>query len=125
MGKGTHKSKYKVARDKAEKFYFKKWRNKEKIAPAFSEVVYISRAGWDHIVFQKKRSKAEQLRRLEALPLAKKLLETATTYQEHRSKSDTHYFAIVGFIERQRIKVVVRSKGKSGKKFLYSVIVLR
>jgi len=125
VGKGKHKSKYKKARDKAENFYFKKWRGKEKIAPAFEEIVYVSRAGWDHIVFQKKRSKAEQLRRLEALPLAQKLLETATTYQEHRSKGDSHYFALVGFIQSQRIKVVVRSKGKKSNKYLYSVIVLR
>lgn len=125
MGKGKHKSKYKKARDIAEIFYFRKWRGKEKIAPAFSETVYVSRAGWDHIVFQKKRSKAEQLRRLKVLPLAKKLLETSTTFQEHRSSGETNYFALVGYIEKQRIKVVVRSKGKSGKKFLYSVIVLR
>lgn len=125
MGKGKHKSNYKKARDTAENFYFKKWRGKEKIAPAFSEIVYISRAGWDHIVFQKKRSKAEQLRRLKALPQAQKLLETATTYQEHRSKGENQYFALVGFIEGQRIKVVIRSKGKYNKKFLYSVIILR
>ncbi len=125
MGKGKHKSKYKTARDKAESFYFKKWRGKEKTAPAFGEIVFVSRAGWDHIVFQKKRSKAEQLRRLEALPSAKKLLETSTTYQEHRNKGGADYFAIVGFIERQRIKIVVRSKARSSKKFLYSVIVLR
>jgi len=125
VGRGSHKSKYKVARDKAEIFYFKKWRGKEKTAPAFNEIVLISRAGWEHIVFQKKRSKAEQLRRLETLPLAKKLLETSTTYQEERSKGEAQYFAIVGFVERKRIKVVVRSKGKNGKKYLYSVIVLR
>ena len=125
MGKGKHKSNYKKARDIAEIFYFKKWHNKEKIAPAFGEIVYISRAGWDHIVFQKKRSKAEQLRRLKALPQAKKLIETATTYQEHRSQGENHYFALIGFIQGLRIKVVIRSKGKSNKKFLYSVIILR
>lgn len=125
MGKGKHKSKYKKARDKAQNFYFKKWRSKEKISPAFKEIIYVSRTGWDHIVFQKKRSKAEQLRRLKALPLAKRLLETSTTYQEHSVKGETQYFALVGYIERQRIKIVVRSKGKNSKKFLYSVIVLR
>ena len=125
MGKGKHKSKYKITRDKAENFYFKKWRGKEKIAPAFEEILYVSRAGWDHIVFQKKRSKAEQLRRLKALPLAKKLLETSTTYQEQSNRGEAHYFAIVGYIERQRIKVVVRAKGKGGKKYFYSLIILR
>jgi len=125
VGKGKHKSKYKILRDKTENFYFKKWRGKEKIAPAFGEIVYISRAGWDHIVFQKKRSKAEQARRLKAIPLAKILLETSTTYQEYRTQKGTEYFALVGFVQNLRIKIVVRSKGKKGKKFLYSVIVLR
>ena len=125
MGKGKHRSKYRIIRERSKQFYFKKWRGKEKISPAFGTPTYVTRSGWDHIVFQKKRTTAEQIKRLKALPLAKKLLETATTYQEHRSHGQTNYFALVGFIEGVRIKVVIRSRGKSGRKFLYSVIVLR
>lgn len=127
MSKGKRVGKLRSAKRIGWEFYDRKWRGKEKICPAFGEIVYASRAGWDHLVEAKKRTKAEQIKRLQVLPLAKKLLDTATTYQEHRIGKDkiTHYFAFSGYLGGRKIKVVVRSKGFSGKKYFLSVMVLK
>lgn len=127
MSKGKRRGKLKSAKRVGWDFYNRRWRGKEKVCPAFREIVYATRSGWDHLVEAKKRAKKEQIRRLESLPLAKKLLETATTYQEHRVGKDkiTHYFALVGYIGGRKIKVVVRSKGFNEKKYFLSVMILK
>lgn len=127
MGKGNRVGKLRSAKKTSWEFYNNKWRGKEKISPAFNEIIYATRSGWDHIVEAKKRTKAEQIKRLKALPLAKKMLDTATTYQEHRISKDklTHYFALSGYIGGRKIKVIIRSKGYNGKKYFLSVMVLR
>ncbi len=127
MGKGKRIGKLRSAKRIGWEFYDQKWRGKEKVSPAFKEIVYATRSGWNHIVEAKKRTKAEQIRRLKVLPLAKKMLETATTYQEHRIGKDkiTHYFALSGYIGGSKIKVIVRSKGFVGKKYFLSVMVLK
>lgn len=126
MTKG-HKSDLNKVKSWGWIFYSQQWRGNEKISPAFGEKVFASRAGWNHIVMAKKRTKIEQIRRIKALPLAKKLLETSTTYQEHRKGIDgsTHFFAVSGYIGGKKLKVIVRSKGFKGKKFFFSVMVQR
>lgn len=127
MGRGKRVGKLRSAKRTAWEFYSRRWRGKEKVSPAFGEVVYATRASWNHIVEAKKRTKAEQIRRLKALPLAKKMLDKATTFQEHRVGRDkiTHYFALAGYVGGRKIKVVVFSQGFRGKKYFLSVIVLR
>ena len=125
MAKGKKKSKYDKVRDKAYRYYSQKWRGNEKITPAFGQKVRVTRSGWDHLVNpSRKRTKAEQARRFEVLPLARKLLEEAQTFQEHRKDRFGHYFAFVGYLGGRKIKVVVRSKTMHGEKFFYSVMIV-
>lgn len=39
MAKGKKKSKYDKARDQAYRYYFQKWRGKEKVTPAFGQKI--------------------------------------------------------------------------------------
>ena len=125
MGSGKRISKFEKARRKAFRFYSIKWRGHESVTPAFNQKVLITRSGWDHLINpSRKRTKVEQMERFEILPLAKKLLETAVTFQEHRQDNLGHYFAFAGYIGGRKIKVVVRSKSFKGQKYFYSVMVL-
>ncbi len=125
MTKGKKKSKYDKVRDKAYNYYFRKWRENEKITPAFKQKVRVTRSGWDHLVNpSRKRTKVEQARRFEILPLARKLLEEAQTFQEHRKDNFGHYFAFVGYLGGRKIKVIVRSKTFQGQKYFYSVMIV-
>ena len=109
---------------KAWKFY-DTWRKTGSYSPALKDKIKITRLGWDHLLNPKKRrTKVQKIRRLEALPLAKKLIESATTYQEYRQKLDIEYYAFVAEMEGKRIKVVISRKNKKDRAFL-SVIVLK
>lgn len=125
MTKGRRISKFEKARRRAFSFYFTKWRNHEKITPAFNQKILATRSGWGHLINpQRKRTKVEQMKRFEILPLAKKLLENAATFQEHRKDHLGHYFAFTGYMDGRKIKVVVRSKTFKGQKYFYSVMIL-
>jgi len=125
MSKGKKVSKFEKAKRKAEVFYFNKWKGDEKITPAFGQKVLVTRSGWDHLINPpRKRTKVEQMKRFEVLPLARKLLESAPTFQEHRRDGFGHYFAFTGYIGGRKIKVVVRSKTFKGNKYFYSVMIL-
>lgn len=105
--------------------YYNKWRRVGSYSPAFNETIKITRFGWNHLLDPKKRrTKLQKIKRLKALPLARKLIETATTYQEHRSIKNIDYFALTAEMGGQRIKVVISQKNKTDKIFL-SVIVLK
>ena len=125
MTKRRKKSKYDKVRNKAYIYYFNKWRGNEKVTPAFGQKIRVTRSGWDHLVNPfHKRTKAEQTRRFEILPLARKLLEEAQTFQEHRKDNLGHYFAFVGYLGGRKIKVVVRSKTMQGQKYFFSVMIV-
>lgn len=116
-------SKFEKERQKAFKFYFEKWRGNELETPAFGQKVQVTRSGWDHIINPpRKRTKAEQVERFKILPLARKLLEEAKTFQEHRKDQHGHYFAFSGYLGGKKIKVVVRSKTFKEQKYFYSVM---
>ncbi|MDD3067122.1 MAG: hypothetical protein PHO48_04820 [Candidatus Gracilibacteria bacterium] len=103
-------------------FYFNKWRGCERACPAFqNEIVYATRAGWEHIN-NSKRTLSELCARLELLPHAKKLLEKSTTYQAFKKDKDgiTKYWNFTGFIRGNWVTVIVRQKGPSPK-HVYSV----
>ena len=125
MTPGKKISKFDKAKEKARKFYFEKWKNHEIITPAFNQRVLITRSGWDHLINPAhKRTKVEQMKRFEILPLARKLLEEAQTFQEHRRDNHGHYFAFTGYMGGRKIKVVVRSKTFKSAKYFYSVMIL-
>lgn len=122
---GKKISKFERAKRKVEKYYFNSWKGSENITPAFGQKVLITRSGWDHLINPShKRTKVEQMKRFEILPLARKLLEGAQTYQEHRKDHLGHYFAFAGYIGGRKIKVVVRSRTFESQKFFYSVMIL-
>lgn len=125
MTKGKKVSKFQKAYKKAWNFYFRKWAKNEAITPVFNQRVLVTRSGWDHLINPvHKRTKIEQMERFKILPLARKLLETATTFQEHRKDNHGHYFGFTGYIGGRKIKVIVRSKTFSGQKYFYSVMIL-
>lgn len=122
--KGKKKSKYQKIESRAKEYY-ERWRKTGSFSPALNEVICVTRIGWNHLIDpRKRRTKRQKAVRLESLPLAKKLIETSTTYQEKRNDKSIEYYAFVAEIGGRRIKVVVSSKN-GGKKVFLSVIVLR
>ncbi len=122
---GKHKkSTLEKAQSKAWKYY-KSWRISGSVCPAFhGERIFVSRLGWNHLVSpRKKRTAKEKIRRFEALPLARKLIECSTTYQEHREDHGISFWALSAHMDGRKIKVILSSKNK--KKYFLSVIVLK
>lgn len=124
MGKGHKKSLLAREQARAWKFY-QAWRQTGSTSPAFNgEQIYITRLGWNHLVDpRKRRNQKEKIRRFRALPLAKKIIEISTTFQELRRDGDISYWAFVATIGGQQIKVVLSARGK--KKQFLSVIVMK
>lgn len=107
----------------AKHFYFNVWRGSEKPCPAFGgEVVKVTRAGWNHILFSPKRESLEMLRRLRLLPCAKRMIENAKIVKEYRREGEVEYWSIEEVIEKKKIRVVVRSKN-GGPKHFFSVFM--
>lgn len=125
MGKKHKRSTLEITQKCAWKFY-QTWRQTGSYNPALREQILVTRLGWDHLLNpRKRRTKAEKIRRLNALPLAKKLLEISTTHQEHRVDKDKgiSYWAFVATMDGRQIKVVVSARNK--KKYFLSVIVMK
>lgn len=116
--------KYSKVKEWAKNYYFR-WRKEKTYCPAFKEEVLVTRIGWHHLVGSRFRTKAEKIKRFKALPLAKKLIKTASIFQEYRYYRGIHYFAIVAEMDGAKIKVILSAKKKDKKKNFLSVIVLR
>ena len=116
-------SKFERVRAKSYQFYFKTWSQNTLVTPAFGQKVKITRSGWEHLTIPpKRRTKAELLERFRLLPLAKKLLQEASTYQEHRTDQFGHFFGLVSEFNGVRIKVIVYSRTLTSQKYFYSVM---
>jgi len=115
-------SSLKSIENKARKYYFKKWRGSEKISPVFGEKVYLTKLGWNHIANHPRRVLVDKIIRLKKLPLAREVLETATTYQTFQKRGKYYLYGFQAIKGNTRVKVVVSSKGKGGKKLLFSVM---
>jgi len=124
MGKRHKKSKLEKQQVIAWKWY-QVWRKTGSIAPAFDgEHIIVSRIGWEHLLDSRKhRTSIEKIQRLQALPLAKKLIETSTTYQEFRKEHGISFWAFIAVMDGKKIKVIVSAKKKT--KCFLSVIVFR
>lgn len=112
----------KLVIDKAKKYYFQEWRGNEKITPAFNEKVLITKLGWNHIVHHPRRKLVDKIIRLKKLRLAREVLETATTYQTLQKRDKFYLYGFQAIKEDTRVKVVVSSKGKDGKKLFLSAM---
>lgn len=108
----------------AKEFYFDHWGKNPPRSPAFDgEIVYITRAGWEHIAEDPKKSKMDKLGRFFSLERAKTLLNTAANFQDYRKDPDgkTEYWGFSAVVESVKIRVIVRSV-RRGPKHFYSVI---
>jgi len=109
--------------------------------PALNSFIHFDSEGFNHIVFKKARSereKSSQILRFKLLPLAKKLIEISTTYQEfeetlkefefknHKKKirksKSVKYWGVIAIINNRKIKVVLRKIGDNGNIHFWSVV---
>lgn len=106
-----------------------------------NEWVHFTSEGFNHLIYRagkkKPRDRKTQLMRFELLPMAKEVIERATTFQEYEESyryrkvnrrgkyvdENTLYRAwgLVAIINKFRIKVVITQLG-NGKKEFYSVM---
>lgn len=80
--------------------------------PALNKDVHFTRLGWDHLMEIKKRTGVERLKRLDILPLAKKLISITTTIQGRRFQDGYQTYNFIAYMDGPKIDVVVsESKG--------------
>lgn len=103
----------------AHDYYFNEWRGNEKVCPAFGKKIYVTNLGWNHVV-NKQRPLVDLIIRLKKIKLARELLENASTYQTLQKKGKYYLYGLSSIKGETRIKVVVSSKNKKGKKVVYS-----
>jgi len=115
-------TKFKDIEARAKEYYFNIWRGHEKVIPAFNEIVYVTRIGWNHIVHHPRRTLKDKIIRLKKLELARQVLETSSHYQTAEIRGKFYYYGIQAIIKDTRVKVIVTSKGPKGRKLLYSVM---
>jgi len=111
------------------------------ISPALGQKIHFSSEGFNHIVFKRARSEREQpsqMLRFKLLPLAVKLLNLSTTYQEFeetikefevkswkkkvKKSKPVSYWGIIAIIDGRKIKVIVRKIGDNGTYHFWSVV---
>ncbi|OGY17582.1 MAG: hypothetical protein A2784_00530 [Candidatus Chisholmbacteria bacterium RIFCSPHIGHO2_01_FULL_48_12] len=107
---------------RAKDYYFNQWRGHEKTSPAFREKVYVTKLGWKHIAKHPRRLLVDKLIRLKHLSLARQVLETANTFQTTHQRGQYWYYGFRVVVDDRVVKIVVTSKGKRGRKILYSVM---
>jgi len=131
-------SNYEKLREDAQKFY-NEIRTVQ--SPALNENIYFNSEGFNHIVFKKSRSereKSSQMLRFKLLPLAKKLIEVSTTYQEFeetlkefevksykkriKKTKPVKYWGVIAIIENRKIKVILRKIGDNGSIQFWSIV---
>jgi len=117
-----HKT-FKYAKQLAREFYFRVWAKSPPQCLAFGgEVVHVTREGWEHIIDDTARTRTDVLGRLFTLERAKKLLEEAATFQDHRERTDlpqkVEYWMFEAVIAEVKVRVIVRSIAGGPKHFL-------
>ncbi|MCX6232954.1 MAG: hypothetical protein NTZ33_15600 [Bacteroidetes bacterium] len=131
-------SNYEKLKVNAQQFY-----NEIKLikSTALNEKIYFNSEGFNHIIFKKSRSEREktsQMLRFKLLPLAKKLIEVSTTYQEFEDTLNefeiksykkrimktkpVKYWGVIAIIENRKIKVILRKIGENGNIQFWSII---
>lgn len=85
-----------------------------------AEKIDVTRICWNHVFkhHHKRGSKLEKLERALSFPLALKLIQRTTTYQEVSREKDRGgntwlYFGIIGYVRGVRMKVIIRKQEKS------------
>lgn len=110
-------------------------------SPIFKETIIFSAEGFNHIVFKSsntERERSSQILRFKLIPLAKKLIEISTTYQEfeetikyftikrHKKRIKrsmiVKYWGIIGIIDNRKIKVIIRKISDNGCLHFWSIV---
>jgi len=85
-----------------------------------TQKITVTRQCWNHVFKHpiKRPSRIEKIERALCLPMAIKLLEKTTTYQEvsrEKDKGGNEYlfFGLIGYVRGNRIKVVIRKQEKN------------
>jgi len=110
-------------------------------SPALKEKITFPAEGFNHIIFKTARTERErssQILRFKLLPLAKKLIEISTTYQEfeetigsftvkkHKKKikqsKSVKYWGIIAIVDNRKIKVIIRKIGDNGTLHFWSIV---
>jgi len=131
-------SNYEKLREDALKFYNAIGKV---FSPIFNQEVHFGAEGFNHIVFKKARSERErpsQILRFKLLPLAAKLINTSSTFQEFeetlkefevkhfkkkaRQTKPVKYWGIIAIIDGRKIKVIVRKVGDNGFLHFWSIV---
>ncbi len=129
---------YQIQRDNALNLYNKV---NSVFSPTLQTKITFPAESFNHIIFKNARSEREkpsQLLRFKLLPLAVKLIELSTTYQEyeesfleitikrHKKKVKANrgikYWGIIAILNGQKIKVILRKIGDNGSLHFWSVI---
>ena len=108
----------------AKEFYFDHWAKNPPQSSAFNgEVIEITRAGWEHIIDDPRKSRMDKLGRILTFERAKALLEIASTFQDHQRSTNgkIQFWGFSGVVELVKVRVIVRSVD-DGPKHFYSVI---
>ncbi|OGG48919.1 hypothetical protein A3G63_03310 [Candidatus Kaiserbacteria bacterium RIFCSPLOWO2_12_FULL_52_8] len=131
-------SNYARLRDDARRFYTGTRPIK---SPALNEYVHFTAEGFNHIVFKGSRSERErpsQILRFKLLPIAIKLIEHSTTYQEFeetlkefeikshkrkvRKSKPVKYWGLIAIVDGRKIKVILRKIGDNGQLHFWSIV---
>lgn len=110
-------------------------------SPALQAKITFPSESFNHIIFKNARTERErpsQILRFKLLPLAAKLVELSTTYQEYEELSSEvvvkrhkkrikenriiKYWGIITILEGQKIKVILRKIGDNGLAHFWSII---
>jgi len=93
--------------------------------PAFSKNIQITRAGYNHLIKDKERTKKEIEKRISCLPSLVLILRSSYFLQDHQYKytksGRIDFFTIQAIINQKIIRVVIRKIGAQPS-HLYSVV---
>lgn len=108
--------------ERARQIYFDKWPN-EINCPALGRKIRITRAGWNHLIDKRDRTKTQTFFRAKNLEEGRSILERATFFQcmsryTKASGEDVLYWSFQAVIEnRCAIEVVVQQVGNQPPRF--------
>lgn len=110
-------------------------------SPVLNKFILFKSEGFNHIIYKNsnnERERKSQILRFKLLPLAKKLIEISTTYQEFeetiqefvvkekkkkvKKSKIVKYWGLIAIIEGRKIKVILRKIGDNGDIHFWSVI---
>lgn len=110
-------------------------------SPALNEDVHFGPEGFNHLISadgHKEREKASQILRFKLLPLAIKLVKTATTFQEYEEQTKgvrvkrrkdwyirntpVRYWGLIAIVDGWKFKVIIKKVGDNGPLQFWSIV---